>query len=151
MTSESSDSLYDSVYKSLQEKDTEELLEIWQQNDRNEWSDKAFVAIHEILLERLGSEPPEQGPPPEDEREELLFFDLYKVATLSDNMNIAAWTVLIGYVLIWVGNLYVSGINAQTFIALLYILLQGVVFFFVLRFMAQALILLLGIVENTRG
>jgi len=40
MTSESPDSLYDSVYKSLQEKDTEELLEIWQQNDRNEWSDK---------------------------------------------------------------------------------------------------------------
>ena len=30
MTSESSDSLYNSVYKSLQEKDTEELLEIWQ-------------------------------------------------------------------------------------------------------------------------
>jgi hypothetical protein len=50
MTSESSDSLYNSVYKSLQEKDTEELLEIWQQKDRNEWSDKAFAAVHEIIF-----------------------------------------------------------------------------------------------------
>jgi uncharacterized membrane protein AbrB (regulator of aidB expression) len=66
-------------------------------------------------------------------------------------VNLAAWIVLVGFIFVWIGNLFNSGINAQTFIGLLYILIQGVVFFFVLHFMAQALNLLLEIVENTRG
>lgn len=38
-------------------KETKELLEIWSNNDRLEWSDEAFEAIHAILLERLGEVP----------------------------------------------------------------------------------------------
>jgi hypothetical protein len=33
-------------------KETDELLEIWQSNNRFEWSDEAFDIIHEILEER---------------------------------------------------------------------------------------------------
>ena len=40
-------------------KETEELLEIWSDNDRLEWSDEAFEAIRVILLERLGEVPPQ--------------------------------------------------------------------------------------------
>jgi len=97
MSSEPSDSLYDQIYKKLQEKETEELLEIWQENNRDEWSDNAFAAIYEILLERLGSEPPSQQPPPEAETGKYLFFDLDKVISLSDNINTIAWVVLSGW------------------------------------------------------
>lgn len=40
-------------------KETEELLDIWQTNDRVEWSDSAFDVIREILTSR-GVELPEQ-------------------------------------------------------------------------------------------
>jgi hypothetical protein len=151
MSSEPSDPLYAQIYNKLQEKETEELLEIWQQNNRDEWSDNAFTAIHEILLERLGSEPPQQEALPEDEKGKYLFFDLDKVVSLSDNINTVAWFVLGGYIIVWIGNLFSGGITAQTVIALLYVLIQGFVFFLILRFLAQALNLLLEIVENTRN
>lgn len=41
----------------MQLKDSDELLKIWIQNDRLEWSDEAFLIVHDILLERLGSVP----------------------------------------------------------------------------------------------
>jgi len=63
----------------------------------------------------------------------------------------AAWVILGGYIVIWIGNLFSAGITAQTFIALLYLLIQGFFFFLVLRFLAQTLNLLLEIVENTRS
>jgi len=151
MSSEPSDSLYDQIYKKLQEKETEELLEIWQENNRDEWSDNAFAAIYEILLERLGSEIPSQQPPPEAETGKYLFFDLDKVISLSDNINTIAWVVLGGYIVVWMGDLFSGPITAQIFISVLYILLQGFVFFLVLRFLAQVLNLLLEIVENTRS
>jgi hypothetical protein len=151
MSSEPSDPLYAQIYNKLQEKETEELLEIWQQNNRDEWSDNAFTAIHEILLERLGSEPPQQEALPEDKTGKYLFFDLDKVVSLSDNINTLAWFVLGGYIVVWIGNLFSGGITAQTVIALLYVLIQGFVFFLILRFLAQTLNLLLEIVENTRN
>jgi len=41
----------------MEEKDTEELLEIWKKNDREEWTEEAFETIREILLARTGSLP----------------------------------------------------------------------------------------------
>jgi hypothetical protein len=35
-------------------KETEELIEIWQKSDREEWSEEALGVIREILLDRLG-------------------------------------------------------------------------------------------------
>jgi hypothetical protein len=35
-------------------KETEELIEIWQKSDREEWSEEALGVIREILSERLG-------------------------------------------------------------------------------------------------
>jgi hypothetical protein len=45
------------IYSNLQLKDTEELLEIWTQNDREAWTDEAFDVIRELLAERLGELP----------------------------------------------------------------------------------------------
>lgn len=36
----------------MNSKSTEELLNIWEKNDRGEWSDEAFVAIQNILTQR---------------------------------------------------------------------------------------------------
>ncbi len=51
----------DQIRSSMQEKDTQELISIWQQNDRAEWSHEAFAVIREILVQRTG-ELPAQGP-----------------------------------------------------------------------------------------
>ncbi len=71
MTFQYEDDAYRSqIYARMQEKDTAELLEIWQENNRTEWTEEAFDAIRAILSERLG-QVPEQGKP-EDESDEML-------------------------------------------------------------------------------
>jgi hypothetical protein len=57
-----SDSLYSQIHNNLNLRTTNELLEIWQKNNRYEWTDTAFEAIQKILVER-GEEVPPQGPP----------------------------------------------------------------------------------------
>jgi hypothetical protein len=51
--------LLKTIYQQMQLKDTDELLAIWSKNDRLEWSEEAFSIIHEILLERSVSIPPQ--------------------------------------------------------------------------------------------
>lgn len=51
--------IVESIRVNLREKSTEELLEIWKKNNREEWSDEAFEAIKELLVER-GDKPPSQ-------------------------------------------------------------------------------------------
>jgi hypothetical protein len=53
------DSLRNQVYNNLNQKSTDELLVIWVQNDREEWSGLAFELIQSILEER-GETIPEQ-------------------------------------------------------------------------------------------
>jgi hypothetical protein len=70
--------LGDQVYNSLNMKETDELIDIWQTNDRVEWSDLAFDAIREILRKRINELPPQDQPifkyddEPENSSEEAL-------------------------------------------------------------------------------
>lgn len=57
------------IYNEMNLKETDELLEIWQNNDRFEWSDIAFDVINEILKAR-GVEIPDQGNPIYDHSDE---------------------------------------------------------------------------------
>jgi hypothetical protein len=57
-----SDSMHRVIVTNMRAKESEELLAIWQKNDRKEWTEEAFGIVHDILLERLGSVP-EQGAP----------------------------------------------------------------------------------------
>ena len=50
------------IFNNLNLKDTEELLEIWQTNDRVDWADEAFDVMREILQARLGEVPPQNEP-----------------------------------------------------------------------------------------
>src|SRR5436190_1908314 len=50
------------IYNTLKLKETEELVEIWEINDRVGWSELAFDVLQEILKERLGEIPPQNDP-----------------------------------------------------------------------------------------
>ena len=47
-----SEDLVNSIYSNMFEKETDELLDIWVANNREQYSDDAFVAIQRILTER---------------------------------------------------------------------------------------------------
>ena len=47
------------IRKNIIAKETEELLEIWQNDDTDEWDENVFEIIKEILLDRLGHLPPQ--------------------------------------------------------------------------------------------
>jgi hypothetical protein len=53
---------YQQVYKRMRLRGTDELLNIWETNDRVEWSDLTFEVIKEILQKR-SVEPPAQNDP----------------------------------------------------------------------------------------
>ena len=57
-----SNNLRDQIYRNLNTRESDELLEIWQENNRAEGSDTAFDAIREILTERLGNVPSQNEP-----------------------------------------------------------------------------------------
>lgn len=57
-----SDDLRQMIRNNLNLKETDELLSIWQTNDRAAWTDMTFELIEEILRERLGEVPPQTGP-----------------------------------------------------------------------------------------
>jgi thioredoxin-like negative regulator of GroEL len=54
--------LRNQVFANLSLKETDELIEIWQDNNRWDWSDMAFEVIQQILLTRVG-QLPAQDPP----------------------------------------------------------------------------------------
>jgi hypothetical protein len=69
----------DQIARSMQQRTTEELLDIWTCNDRGQWSDSVFNAISQALSERGVSIPPQSifvPPPPRYKgvRGWLLFF-----------------------------------------------------------------------------
>ncbi len=115
----SSEELRRQIYGNLNLKETDELLEIWQVNNRGEWSDQAFEVIRDILKER-GVETSEQNEPvyeveketadeetqEDNELEEweakLLddenqpeFYDPLEVLTLRDHINKVTQAVII--------------------------------------------------------
>ena len=53
------DNLRSQIYRNLDLKETEELLEIWTTNDHVEWSDQAFEVLEEILRKRIDDLPPQ--------------------------------------------------------------------------------------------
>jgi hypothetical protein len=120
-----SDELREQIYNNMNLKETEELLEIWQTNDRVEWSDSTFDVIKELLIKR-GVEIPEQDDPINEYGEELDeenysfsdielkiidnenppdFYDPFEVLTLRDNINKVSKAVVVIYIILGFVNL----------------------------------------------
>jgi Tfp pilus assembly protein PilF len=53
------DSLRKEIYNTLRLRETEDLLDIWQKRDLDEWQPEVFDIIQQILFERVGSAPPQ--------------------------------------------------------------------------------------------
>jgi|SRR5688572_18025250 len=115
-----SNELRKQIYENMNVKETDELLDIWQTNNRVEWSDEAFEAIKDILKER-GVEIPEQDNPiyeiieeDEDMKDDGLdeweakllddenqpeYYDTLEVLELRDKINKTAKAVIVIYAL----------------------------------------------------
>jgi hypothetical protein len=78
--------LHDQIYNELNLRETEDLVEIWQTHDQEQWSDTAFDAIREILMQRLGELPVQPGIVEEEESAEDDGLEEWK-AKLLDNEN----------------------------------------------------------------
>jgi hypothetical protein len=119
----SNEELRRQIYSNLNLKETDELLDTWQANNRAEWSDEAFEVIKAILKER-GVEIPEQNDPVYEVEEEPVdgetldndglegweakllddedqpeFYDTLEVITLKDNINKVTKAVIVIYAL----------------------------------------------------
>jgi hypothetical protein len=105
------------IYKELDLRETDDLLDIWTTNDHVEWSDIAFDVLREILQKRIGEIPSQNAPiyehrePPADDtdleswEEKLLdseqqpvFYDSFEVLSLRDNINRVATAAIVVYV-----------------------------------------------------
>ena len=56
------ESIHDQIFRNLDSKETEELINIWTTNNRAEWTDEAFEIIEEILTERKQELPTQDEP-----------------------------------------------------------------------------------------
>ena len=84
------DDLRSQIYRSLDQKETDELLEMWKKNDHVEWSDIAFEVLAEILRKRIDDLPTQDNPINEvaDKKEETADDGLeHWEAKLLDNEN----------------------------------------------------------------
>ena len=164
MGQEGSDSFRDSVHTSLLRKETEELIEIWKKNDREEWTDIAFEAIEEILLERLGAVPPQgEGIA---EQELGTYHDPDVLVRLSVLAKTVAGVVLVASIVIWLTNVVefatsvaesymMAGIGYGYVVAYAIrsatTLVAGAFYYVVLRFLSEVAYILMDIEDNTRS
>ena len=84
------------IYIRMDKKETAELLEIWQNNNREDWTADAFESVHNILLNRLGSVPeqgitPVDNESPSEDEDSFPSPKLIFIATWADKL---AWLVL---------------------------------------------------------
>jgi hypothetical protein len=154
----SSDSLETSIFNSMNLKSTEELAQIWQEQDTDEWSPTALQAVRKILIDRLGALPERDVDESPDEVEEDL--DLYhdperslKVAGWSNTLS---WAVLSVYGVFALGFLFymLSLTRGSSFVVVLisagFLLLFGGVIFAILQGLGEIILILLDIEDNTR-
>lgn len=104
------------LYQSMDKKETEELLAIWNENDREAWTDEAFVAIQAVLLNRLGSIPAQGAFPPDDKLTTQETAALLNTQTL---VLLATWSSRLAWVVLAISTilllLRIAGDMAQSF------------------------------------
>lgn len=96
MEEEKGRSLRDEIYARMSEKDTEDLIEIYHENDLESPTEESLEIVRQILLERLGTLPEpeteaeEESSPDEEEEEEFEFPQdkvLYRIADWSSRLS----------------------------------------------------------------
>ena len=85
------------IMERMREKETEELISIWREDNRDEWRPEAFEAVETILIERLGKLPEREEPAQEDEsdKETVITFPAdRKLFWIADLSNSISWVIL---------------------------------------------------------
>ncbi len=153
---EQGSSMTTKLYDNMRQKSTEELLQIWTENDRTEWSDEAYAAIRQVLTERNVSLPAQAAVVVEEEEEGDANSDA--LVRLSTWAQLFAWLSLV----VTAG---ISGINvvsiitssggsfgiAQIFniLSALLILMVGLFLFVFLMLIGKGIFVMLDILDNT--
>jgi hypothetical protein len=91
------DSIWKHIYHRMQEKETGELVAIWQKKDRAVWTDEALEVVQEILLERLGEMPEPVESEGEDDEESAAAVEYpgdKKLYWIADAANYLSWVIL---------------------------------------------------------
>lgn len=151
------------IVKQLEGRETDDLLNIWKKNDRQEWSDEAFDAIREILSQRIDSLPPQgmsDAIPGEDEEEEAdTYYNFEQFIRISSYARILSWLFLGGAVVLTLARFLkevvgVRDISLDSLVTAIinyfFVLLSGAFSFVVLQALAEGIYLLIDIESNTR-
>jgi hypothetical protein len=168
----SDETLRNSIYQNFNLRETEELVQIWQENKRYEWSDTAFDVIQQILEERgeilprqetAQKEPPAQ---PDEDNEEAIkdhnnqpaFYNPQQLLIYADLTSKVAWILLVVSVgtAIWqfTGNLsmfFMVYSFGYLFAILLTKLSTAILYFFLLKCVSMGLHVLMEFEFNSRG
>lgn len=98
-----SDNLREQAYQDFNQKSTDELVRVWQTNDRVRWQDETFEVIHQILQER-GIEIPPQGWVPDEGKGNSEFTD-NKNSSMSIGQILFSFDGRIGLGTFWIGTI----------------------------------------------
>lgn len=154
------------IRDSMEDRKTQDLLEIWRKHDRDEWAPETFEAIRQVLLSR-GFQVPRRG---ENNPKEVDVVDQpTRAAARSDHENfkrIAFYAkvmsqvvaVILGLMVIAVVAILIQEISAQqdltSNLMMVVVLVLPVVFcgfvWIVLQGISVGILILLDIKENTR-
>ncbi len=149
----------DGIRRQLETRDTEDLLEIWQKNDRDEWTPEAFDAIQGILTARNVSLPQQETDDLPEEAD--TYHDSQRLVRISSVARGISWLaiVLLGLSVIlsvfyFLQSLSTGGSLAFALATGLIVLLGPILFFgfiwVVLQVVAEGIYLFMDIEENTR-
>ncbi len=148
--------LQNQIFEAMKLKETEELLDIWKTNDRDAWTNDAFLIIEKILKERLGTVPPQEeeaeeedevGEEEEDEEDETSK-TLVWISSLTGALSyILLIFIFLGGLILALSQLAVSII--ATVIAIVSAALFGIFNFVVLQLISKVVLVLLDIRDNT--
>ncbi len=148
------------IRRELETRETEDLLKIWQQNDRVEWTPEAFEAIQRILVARNVSLPVQNAVVEESEEADT-YYDRHRLDRIAAVARSLSWLaiVLLGLALIF-GVLYLVQFLATaeslvpTLPTILFILMVPILvfgfFWVVLQVIAEGIYLFMDVEENTR-
>ncbi len=161
------------IRRTLETRDTEDLLEIWQANDRVEWTPEAFEAIQRILLARNVSLPAQNTEVEETNQETVVdapgvlaeeeadtYYDRHRLDRISAIARALSWfaiVLLCFFLILEVINTFQSlssfgSLPVTLFSILVNLAIPILVFGFiwvVLQLIAEGIYLFIDIEENT--
>ena len=162
------------IHENFSQKETDEIIQIWQENNRHEWSDLTFEVIQQILQERGVEIPPQNDPQfelePEQDAEEVesekqlppdnqpVFYKPQQLIFFADAASVAAWVTLATYIVIGLWYFFSNWDNFSDarilvggIMSFFSRIVTGVISFILLKGVSFALQVLMEFEFNSRG